>query len=105
VKLIEVDKSVPILRGSFQVFCYSHGNFPSEPLWSFDIILEINNNDITTKRIFFPHATSCSGEMWVLRSELVEFDVLRRRSERKVFRPHVNVTKRKEGQIKYKSRA
>jgi len=107
VKLIVIDKLVQILTDFFQAFCYSHENFTSEPLWSFDIILGINHNDITTKRIFFPHATSCSGEMWALRSELVEFDVLRRRSERKVFRPHVNVTKRKEGQIKgeYKSRA
>ena len=96
MKLIEVDKSVQILRGSFQAFCYLHENFTSEPLWSFDIIFEINHNDITTKRIFFPYATSCSGEMWVLRSELAEFDVLRRRSERKAFWPQVNVTKEKE---------
>jgi hypothetical protein len=98
VKLIEADKSVQIPRASSQAFCYSHENFTSEPLWSFDIIPEINHDDITTKRILFPHATSCSGEMWVLRSELAEFDVLRIRW--KVFRPHVNVTKRKKGQIR-----
>jgi hypothetical protein len=62
-------------------------------------MLEINHDDITTKRIFFLHAASCSlAKMWVLRLKAAEFDVLWGEGLKWDF--IAKTSKRKEGQIR-----